>query len=103
MMDGVGKMDVVRATRDQVSQVVQYPLRSAMPIRTVSALWTRLPAKIPTAFDDLRLGQVFHASDALCGIGQILSWSWHGMTLLGNALQAQKLPEIRRRVTIKTQ
>jgi hypothetical protein len=25
------------------------------------------------------------------------------MTLLGNALQAQKLPEIRRRVTIKTQ
>gem|GEM_PF-5419685 len=96
-------MDVVRAARDQVPQVVQHPLRSAVPIGTVSALRARLPSKIPAAFDDLRLGQVLHASDALGGVGQVLSWSRHGMTLLGNALQAQKLPEIRRRVIIKTQ
>jgi hypothetical protein len=96
-------MDVVRAARDQVPQVVQHPLRSAMPIGTVFALRTRLPSEIPTAFDDLRLGQVLHTSDALGGIGQVFSRSWHGTTLLGNALQAQKLPEIRRRVIIKTQ
>jgi hypothetical protein len=103
MMDGVRKMDVVRAARDQVPQVVQHPLRSAMPIGTVFALWTWLPSEIPTAFDDLRLGQVLHTSDALGGIGQVFSRSWHGMTLLGNALQALKLPAIRRRVIIKTQ
>jgi hypothetical protein len=103
MMDGVRKMDVVRAARDQVSHVVQHPLRATVPIGTVSALGTWLPSEIPTAFDDLRLGQVLHSRDALGGIGQVLSWPRHGMTLLGNALQAQKLPEIRRRVIIKTQ
>jgi hypothetical protein len=103
MMDGVRKMDFVRAARDQVPQVVQHPLRSAVPIGTVSALRARLPSKIPAAFDDLRLGQVLHAGDALGGIGQVFSWSRHGMTLLGNARKAQKLPEIRRRVIIKTQ
>jgi hypothetical protein len=74
-----------------------------MPIGAVFALQTWLPSKIPTAFDDLRLGQFLHASDTLGGIRQVFSRSWHGMTLLGNALQAQKLPKIRHRVIIKTQ
>jgi len=102
-MDGVRKMDVVRAARDQVSQVVQHPPRSAMSIGTVFAVRTRLPSEIAAAFDDLRFGQILHTSDALGGIGQVFSRSRHGMTLLGNASQAQKLPEIRHRVIIKTQ
>jgi hypothetical protein len=102
-MDGVCKMDVVRAARDQVPQVVQHPLRPAMPIGTVSALWTRLPSEVPTAFDNLRLGQFLDTSDAFGGIGQVFSRSRHGIPLLGNALQARNLPEIRRRVIIKTQ
>ena len=45
MMDGVRKVDVVRAARDQVPQIVQPPLRSAMSIGTVFALRTWLAAK----------------------------------------------------------
>jgi hypothetical protein len=71
-----------------------------MPIGTVFTLWTGLPSEIPTALDDLRLGQVLHTTDALGGIGQVFSRSRLGMTLLGNALQAQILPDIRRRVII---
>jgi hypothetical protein len=78
-------MDIVRTARDQVPQVVQYPFRSAMPIGTVFALGAWLPSEIPTAFDDLRFGQVLNACDAFSGIGYIFSRSWHGMTLLGNA------------------
>ena len=50
-------MDIVRATRDQVSHVMQHPLRAAMPIGTVSALRARLPSEIAATFDDLRLGK----------------------------------------------
>jgi hypothetical protein len=59
--------------------------------------------EIPTAFDDLRLGQVLRTSDTLGGIGQEFSRSWHGTTLPENALQAENIPEIRRCVIIKTQ
>jgi hypothetical protein len=102
-MDGVGKMDIVRAARDQISHVMQYPFRAAMPVGTMSAVGTGLPSGIAATLDDLRLGQILGARDALCGIGQILSRSWHGTALLGNALHAQKLPESSRHVITKTQ
>jgi hypothetical protein len=103
MMDGVGKMDIARTARDQVSHLMQHPLRAAMPIGTVSAVWTRLPSERAATFDDLRLGQILGTRDALRGIRQVLSRSWHGTALLGNALQARNLTEFSRRVTIKTQ
>ena len=58
MMNGVRQMDVVWTARDQVPHVVQYARDAAMSIGTVFASGTRLPPEIPTAFDDLRLGQV---------------------------------------------
>jgi hypothetical protein len=103
MMDGIGKMDVAWTPRNQVSHVMQYPLRLAMPIGAMSAVWTRLTSEIPATFDDLRFGQILRPFDAFRDIRQVLSRSWHGIALLGNALQARNLPTMCRRVTIKTQ
>ena len=87
-------MDVVRAARGQVPQIVQHPLRAAMPIGAVFALRTRLPSETPTAFDDLRLGQILHTSDAFRGIGHVFAWSRHGKTLRGPPFQAENLAQI---------
>ena len=103
MMNRVGKMNIVRAARDQVSQVMQHPLCAAMPIGTMAALWTRLSPIVATTFDDLRFGQIIDARDAFRGIRQVLSRPWHDKPLLGNALQAQNLAVSSRRVIIKTQ
>jgi hypothetical protein len=103
MMNGVGKMNITRAIRDQVSHVMQHPLCAAMPIGTMAALWTRLSPAVAATFDDLRLGQIFDARDAFRGIRQVLSRSWHDKALLGNALQAQNLAVFSRRVIVKTQ
>jgi hypothetical protein len=103
MMDGVRKMDVVRAARHQVPHVMQHTLHAAMPIGAVFASRTWLPSEIPTTVDDLRLGQVLSACDAFGGIGQVFSRSWHGKALLGNPWQARKLPKMRHRVIINTQ
>jgi hypothetical protein len=67
------------------------------------ALRTWLPSEIAAVFDDLRFGQILRASDAFRGIWQVLSGSWHGTALLGNAWKAHKLAEFCRRVIIKTQ
>lgn len=103
MMHGVGEMDIVRATRDQVSHVMQHSLRTAMPIGTMPAVLAWLPSEIAATLDDLGLGQILGPHDAFGGIRQVLSRSWHGTALLGTALQARNLPKIRRRVIIKTQ
>ena len=103
MMDGVRKMDVARTARDQVPHVMQHALCATMPIGAMLASRTRLPTEIAAPFDDLRLGQVLSVRDAFGGVGQILSRSWHGIALLGNAWKARKLPEMCRRVIIKTQ
>jgi len=94
-MDGVRKMEVVRAARGQVPQIVQHPPRAAVPIRAVFALRTQLPPEIPTAFDDLWLGQVLHASDALRGIGHVFAWSRHDNALRGSCFLAGNLAETR--------
>ena len=86
-----------------VSHVMQHPRRAAMPTGTMFAVRTRLTSEIAAAFDDLRFGQILRVSDAFRGIWQVLSGSWHGTALLGNAWQAQKLAEFCRRVIIKTQ
>jgi hypothetical protein len=103
VVDGVRKVDVVRATRDQIPQVVQHPLGPAMPIGAVPTSGTPPPSPIPTALNDLRLGQVLNPLDALGGIGQVFSRSWHSTALLGTALQAENLPEFVHRVIAKTQ
>ena len=96
-------MNIARAARDQVSHVMQHPRRAAMPIGTMFAVRTRLPSEIAATFDDLRFGQILRVSDAFRGIRQILSGFWHDTALLGNAWQAHKLAELRRRVIITTQ
>jgi hypothetical protein len=82
---------------------MQHAIRPPMPIGAMLASWTRLPSEVSTTFDDLRLRQIPSASDAFGGIGQVLSRSWHGKALLGNAWKARKLAEMRRLVIIKTQ
>jgi hypothetical protein len=103
MMDRVRKMDVMGAARDEVSQVVQCPLTSPMPIGTVLALRAGTSAEIAAALDDFRFGQIFQPRDAFGGVGQIFSGSGHGVVLLENAFQAGKLPKNRSCVIIKTQ
>jgi hypothetical protein len=87
-------MDVVRAARYQVPQIVQHPRRAAVSIGTVFALRTQLPSEIPTAPDDLRLGQVLHTNDALGGIGHVFAWSRHDKALRGSRFQAGNLAQI---------
>jgi hypothetical protein len=87
-------MDVVRAARRQVPQIVQHPLRAAVPIGAVFALRTWLPSEIPTTMDDLRLGQVLHTSDAFRGIGHVFAWSRHGKALRGPHFQAENLAKM---------
>ncbi len=87
-------MDVVGAARDQVPQIVQYPLRATMPIGTVFASRAQLPSEIPTTFDDLRLGQILDASDAFGGIGHVFAWSRHGKALRGSCFQAGNLAQM---------
>jgi len=103
MMNRVGNVDIVRATRNQVSQVMQHPLCAAMPIGAMSALWTKLSSKTAATFDDLRLGKILDARNAFRGIRHVHSRSWHGTALLGNPLQAPNLAKISSRVIIKTQ
>jgi hypothetical protein len=103
MMDGVGKMNIVWAARNQITDLVQHPLCAAMPIGTMAALWTRLSPIVATTLDDLRFGQIFDACDALRGIRQVLSRPWHDKALLGNVLQAHNLALSSRCVIIKTQ
>jgi hypothetical protein len=93
-MNGIREMNVVRAARGQVPQIVQHPLRAAMPIGTVFALRAQLPSEIPTAFDDLRLGQVLDTGDAFSGIGHVFTWSRHGKALRGSCFQADNLAQM---------
>jgi hypothetical protein len=97
MVDRMGEVNDMRSARNQVSQIVQRPCGTAIPIGTVSAKWARLPSIISSAFDDFWLGQVLHARDALRSIRQIFAWSWHGMTLRSR-FQAEILAKLPWRV-----
>jgi hypothetical protein len=94
VMDRIRKMDIVRPARGQVAEIVQHPLRATMPIRTVFALRTQLSAEIPTALDDLWLGQVLDTRDAFGGIAHVFAWSRHGKALRGSCFQAGNLAQM---------
>ena len=78
----VSETNVPRASADQIPHVVQRPLESPFAIATVLALRTRPARKVPAAYRDFRLGQVFNTGNSLGSIRQVLSRSSHGHPLV---------------------
>ena len=93
-MNGVAQMEIAWTARNQIPNIVQGPLSSAMPISTVSTARTRPFEKVAAALDDLWFRQILDSRDALGGIGQVLSRSRHGGALLGMGPQSPDNPRI---------
>ena len=82
-MLGVGQDEVAGPPGDEIAQVVEGALEDPVAVGAVAAARAGPPPVVAAAFAELGLGQVLDAGDALGGVGQVFSGSWHGAALLG--------------------
>src|SRR3972149_641934 len=101
-VDGVGQMDIVWTTRDQISQIVQDPLSLAMPIGAVPTMRARPFGEVAAARNDFRFGQILGIGNAFGGIGQVFSGPWHGGALRGMTPLLPNDPRICRKYAAKS-
>ena len=79
---GVGQDEVAGATGDEVTKVVEGALEDPVPVGAVATPGAGPSPEVSAAVAGFRLGQILDAGDALGGVGQVFSGSWHGAILL---------------------
>src|SRR3990172_395615 len=74
----VREENIARPFPDQIAEIMQRPLDSAIAIATATALWAQSSGIIATALDSQGFRQVFNTRDSFRTIRSILSRSRHG-------------------------
>jgi hypothetical protein len=94
----IEQFNIAGLARNQVAHVVQHTRAGPIAKAGFAAPWTRQMLEVPTTAYDLRLREIFGVGNSRSGIGDILSWTRHGNTLLGLASLAWALPYLRSRI-----
>src|SRR5262245_668060 len=100
MMLRVDKVNVARATGNQVAQVMQGTGEDAVASAAFAASRTRSISVVTASSNDPRLGQIFRFGDPHSAVRQVLSGTRHGKALLGQVFPARKLQHLPRSVTV---
>ena len=79
---GVGQDEVAGASGDEVAKVVEGALEDPVPVGAVATPRAGPSPEVSAAVAGFRLGQILDTGDALGGVGQVFSGSWHGAVLL---------------------
>ena len=91
MMLRIAEMDLTWPPRDPVPQVAQQTGDHSVSGATLAATGTRSTFEIPAPFNDLRLGKILGVGDPFGGVGQILSRTRHGKSLLWTATPVRQI------------
>jgi hypothetical protein len=78
----VAQDEVARTTGDEIAQVVESASKDFVSVGTVAASGTEPSPVVAATLADLELREILDARDALGGVRQVFSGSWHGAVLL---------------------
>jgi len=93
-MLGVNKVDVARATGNQVTHIVENSFAGPVAETRPVTIGTRPMREVAAALNDLGCGQIFGSRDAFRDVRQILSGSRHSKALLGQLVWPRNLQHL---------
>jgi hypothetical protein len=90
----VDEVDVAGPTGNQVADIMQDSSAGSAAKTGFATKRARSMREVPSAANDLGLGQIFGSRDAFRGVRQILSGSRHGKALLGQMFQPRNSQDL---------